>query len=166
MGAPGPHLCGPLLPCIRHERGNPLFWPLGARVPQQAKEPSAKMAPNLNQRSANAAARGAKKLPLCMATCGSSKRPPTYKLGIGPNESMGPGTRRPGQGRLTWAGTAICMRHRQAHIHHGNPPIFLFDLQVGHHSQGGTPSRYHLERKKCQSGPSQDPRTAGLMSFF
>ena len=50
LGAPEPHLSGPILPCINPERGNISFWPPDARAPQRAKTKGAKMAPNLNQR--------------------------------------------------------------------------------------------------------------------
>ena len=38
LGAPEPHLSGPIPPQIRPERGNPLFWPLGTGTPQRAKK--------------------------------------------------------------------------------------------------------------------------------
>ena len=38
LGTSELHLSGPILPCIRPERGNPLFWPPDARAPQQAKK--------------------------------------------------------------------------------------------------------------------------------
>ena len=38
LGAPEPHLSGPIPPRIRPERGKPLFWPLGAGTPQRAKK--------------------------------------------------------------------------------------------------------------------------------
>ena len=50
LGGPGPHLSGPILLWCRPGRGKPLFWPLGAGIPQQAKTKVAKKAPNLNQR--------------------------------------------------------------------------------------------------------------------
>ena len=50
LGGPGPHLSGPILLRCRPGRGKPLFWPLGAGIPQQAKTKVAKKAPNLNQR--------------------------------------------------------------------------------------------------------------------
>ena len=37
LGGPGPHLSGPIFLWCRPGRGNPLFWPLGAGIPQQAK---------------------------------------------------------------------------------------------------------------------------------
>ena len=42
LGAPEPHLSGPIPPRIRPERGKPLLWPLGAGTPQQAKKKVAK----------------------------------------------------------------------------------------------------------------------------
>ena len=42
LGGPEPHLSGPILPCIRPERGKPLFWSLDARAPQRAKKKVAK----------------------------------------------------------------------------------------------------------------------------
>ena len=50
LGGPGPQLSGPILLWYRPGRGKPLFWPLGAVIPQQAKTKVAKKAPNLNQR--------------------------------------------------------------------------------------------------------------------
>ena len=50
LGGPGPQPSGPIPLWYRPGRENPLFWPLGAGIPQQAKTKVAKKAPNLNQR--------------------------------------------------------------------------------------------------------------------
>ena len=49
LGAPGPHLSGPVLPCIRPGRGRPSLGAPGRACPA-AGQKRAKMAPNLNQR--------------------------------------------------------------------------------------------------------------------
>ena len=38
LGGPEPHISGPIFPCIRPERGKPLFWPLDVRAPQRVKK--------------------------------------------------------------------------------------------------------------------------------
>ena len=50
LGAPEPHLSGPIPPRIRPERRKPLFWPLGAGTPQRAKKKVATLARNRTPR--------------------------------------------------------------------------------------------------------------------